>query len=81
MASSLISLPRPELAGEISREELYRRRGDASLVVVDVLPKESYSREHIAGAVNLPLAELALRAPDAIPQRTTEIAVYCASFT
>jgi rhodanese-related sulfurtransferase len=81
MASSPRTLPSPELAGEISREELYRRLGDSSLVVVDVLPKEAYSAEHIAGAVNLPLAELAAHASDMLPARTAEIAIYCASFT
>ena len=70
-----------ETSGEVSRDELHRRLGNASLVVVDVLPREAYSTEHIPGAVNLPLAELALRAPQTLPDRTTEIAVYCASFT
>jgi rhodanese-related sulfurtransferase len=79
MASSLGTLP--QSSNEISREELYRRLDDGALAVVDVLPKEAYTREHISGAVNLPLAELALRAQDVLPDRTTEIAVYCASFT
>jgi len=74
-------LPQPETSREIWREELHKRLGHGSLVVVDVLPSEAYSREHIPGAINLPLAELALRAPQALPDRTTEIAVYCASFT
>jgi rhodanese-related sulfurtransferase len=81
MASTLRTLPQPELPDEISREELYRRLGDASLVVVDVLPKEAYDGGHIPGALNLPLAELATRAPQVLPVRTAEIAVYCASFT
>jgi rhodanese-related sulfurtransferase len=72
---------RPEPADEISRDELYRRPGNASLVVIDVLPKESYNKEHIPGAINLPLAELAVRAPNVLPDRAAEIAVYCASFT
>jgi rhodanese-related sulfurtransferase len=72
---------RPEPADEISRDELYRRLGNASLVVIDVLPKESYNKEHIPGAINLPLAELAVRAPNVLPDRAAEIAVYCASFT
>jgi rhodanese-related sulfurtransferase len=81
MASSLSLLPQPETAGEISREELRRRLRDSSLVVVDVLPEEAYRREHIPGAVNLPLAELSMRATDVLPDRAAEIAVYCASFT
>jgi rhodanese-related sulfurtransferase len=81
MASNLNTLLRPDPAGDISREELYRRRGDASLVVLDVLPNEAYSAEHIPGAINLPLAELAARASNVLPDRNSEIAVYCASFT
>jgi rhodanese-related sulfurtransferase len=79
MASTLRSLP--GLPDEISRDELYQRLGDASLVVVDVLPKESYDAAHIPGAINLPLAELAVRAPQVLPGRASEMAVYCASFT
>lgn len=81
MASTLNTLPEPEPLDGISREELYRRLGDPSLVVVDVLPKEAYNGGHIPGAINLPLAELAARAQAVLPSRTSEIAVYCASFT
>jgi rhodanese-related sulfurtransferase len=80
MASSL-NTSHPALADEISREELSRRLGNGSLVVADVLPKEAYNGGHLPGAINLPLAELAARAPELLPDRTAEIAVYCASFT
>jgi ArsR family transcriptional regulator len=66
---------------EISREEIYGRLGDASLLVVDVLPQQAYASGHIPGAINLPLAELASRASELIPDRQAELAVYCASFT
>jgi rhodanese-related sulfurtransferase len=65
----------------ISREETQRRLGDGSLVVVDVLPREAYQNGHIPGAISLPLAEVSSRAPDVIPDRQADIAVYCASFT
>jgi rhodanese-related sulfurtransferase len=81
MASTLRTLQPPGLPDNISRDELYRRLGDTSLVVVDVLPKEAYNGGHIPGAINLPLAELAARAQEVLPSRTIEIAVYCASFT
>jgi rhodanese-related sulfurtransferase len=81
MASTLKTLPQAGLPDEISRDELHRRLGDASLIVVDVLPNEAYNAEHIAGAINLPLAELAARALEVLPNRAAEIAVYCASFT
>ena len=81
MASTVNTLANPEMADGISREELLQRLGDPSLIVVDVLPKEAYSSGHIQGAINLPLAELAMHAPQVLPNRATEIAVYCASFT
>jgi rhodanese-related sulfurtransferase len=80
MASTLTS-PQSERTDGISREELYSRLSDASLVVVDVLPTAAYDSGHIPGAINLPLAELAARAPALLPVRTNEIAVYCASFS
>jgi rhodanese-related sulfurtransferase len=81
MASSATTLPLPEAASDISREELHNRLGDASLTIVDVLPSSSYNAEHLPGAINLPLAELPARAPALLPDRSGEIAIYCASFT
>ncbi len=66
---------------DISREEIYRRLRDPSLVVVDVLPNQAYASGHIPGAMNLPLAEVSVRAPELLPDRAAEMAVYCASFT
>lgn len=65
----------------ISRDELLRRLGDPTLVVVDVLGPENYAARHIPGAVNLPLADLPARAADVLPDRSAELAVYCASPT
>ena len=65
----------------ISRDEMHRRFGDGSLVVVDVLPREAYQNGHIPGAISLPLAEVSSRASEVIPDRQADIAVYCASFT
>jgi rhodanese-related sulfurtransferase len=81
MESSLSRSLTPPTEPEISREELVRRLHDISLAIVDVLPKEAYRSGHIPRAINLPLAELAQRAPDVLPNRTGEIAVYCGSFT
>ena len=66
---------------EISREELYRRLSDPSLMVVDVLPQEAYKNGHLPRALNLPLAELPQQARGLLPNHGGEIAVYCASFT
>lgn len=66
---------------EISREEIQRRLHDPSLLVVDVLPRQSYLAEHIPGAISLPLAEVESRAREVLPDLTAELAIYCAKFT
>lgn len=66
---------------EISRDEIRRRLGHPTLLLVDVLPREAYAVEHIAGAVNLPLAEVEKHALEVLPDRTADIAAYCAKFT
>jgi rhodanese-related sulfurtransferase len=66
---------------EISREEILRRLRDPSLVIVDVLPPPAYAEAHIAGAISLPLGEIRALAPEALPDPTREIAVYCGGFT
>lgn len=73
----------PELPDtlEISREELGRRLSDPSLVLLDVLPAESYRSEHIPRSISLPLVELPGRASEFLPDRGAELAVYCAAPT
>ena len=66
---------------EITREEIQRRLLDSSLVLVDVLPHDTYAAEHIPGALSLPLEEIIPRAREVLPDRTAEIVVYCAKFT
>jgi rhodanese-related sulfurtransferase len=66
---------------EITLAELAARLNDRSLAIVDVLPATAYQQGHIPGAVNLPVAELAERAPAVLPDRHAEIAVYCAGFS
>jgi rhodanese-related sulfurtransferase len=73
--------PLSDHSGEISRQELYRRLTDASLIIVDVLASEAYIGGHIPGAISLPLAEVDSRARQVLPDRDVEIAVYCGSVT
>lgn len=62
----------------ISRESLQQKleRGD-ELVLVDALSPMSYARSHLPGAINLPPDWVDERAPRRIPDRSTEIVVYC----
>jgi len=66
---------------EISREEMRRRLHDPSLILVDVLPHDTYAAGHIPGALSLPLVEIPTHAGEVLPNRAAEIAVYCAKFT
>lgn len=59
----------------IERPELERLRDDGAQVV-EVLPKEEYEYEHIAGAIGIPLRELEDRALRDLDQDKT-VVVYC----
>lgn len=61
----------------ISREELKEKidRGD-EFVLVDTLDEQFYRHSHLPGAVNIPLDEIE-RAEEEIPDKGTEIVVYC----
>lgn len=66
---------------EISRDEIRRRLNDPALVLVDVLARESYDDGHLPRATSLPLAEVSERASDVLPDRSADIAIYCAGPT
>ena len=68
-------------AREITRTQVRAGLRDGTLVLVDVLPAESYAAGHIPGAISLPLATIAERAPALLPDRTRPIASYCAGPT
>lgn len=59
----------------ISRDDLLRRVGEGDVVVVDVRPGVEYRAGHIAGAVSIPLDELADRL-DELPTEA-EVVAYC----
>lgn len=64
----------------ISREELQVMIASGEpFKVVDVLDKEHYEKEHIKGALSLPLNDIAKNASKLLKKDET-IVVYCASF-
>jgi rhodanese-related sulfurtransferase len=69
MAATLARINRDEL-----REKL--ERGD-EFVLVDALSPMSYATSHLPGAINLPPESVDGRAQRRIPDRATEIVVYC----
>ena len=66
-----------EVTQNISREELKEKmdRGD-EFFLVDTLEEPYYRHSHLPGAINIPLEEIE-RAPEVIPDKDSEIVVYC----
>ena len=62
----------------ISREELKEKmdRGD-DFVLVDTMAEMYYRHSHLPGAINVPVDELRVRAPELLPDKQAEIIVYC----
>jgi rhodanese-related sulfurtransferase len=68
------------MADTITREQL-KRKIDAreDFVLIDVLSRESYQREHLPGAVNIPVNEVNEESVARLP-KDKDIVVYCGSF-
>ena len=65
-----------KLQAEWGPHEVRRRReAGADVVILDVRDGASYAEEHIPGALNIPLAELAARAKE-LP-KNKDIVAYC----
>jgi rhodanese-related sulfurtransferase len=64
-------------ASSITRDELIRLLRAGRIVLVDVLSPESFAAAHIPGAINLPVADIARRAPDVLRDRHADIVAYC----
>jgi rhodanese-related sulfurtransferase len=68
--------------GHISRETLEQKlESGADFVLVDALSPMSYATSHLPGAINLPPESVDGRAQRRIPDRSTEIVVYCSDVT
>ena len=64
----------------ITKDELVSmRNSDERFKIIDVLSKESYEREHIKGAISIPLADIDKETTRML-KRSDTLAVYCASF-
>jgi rhodanese-related sulfurtransferase len=67
--------------GTISREEILARLENRALVILNVMPKETFADGYIPGSINLPVAEVEAKARQLISNFNQEIAVYCAGAT
>ena len=61
----------------ISREEILGRLNDPALLLVNVMPKETFADGHIPRSINLPLSEIETRAPQLLPDVGRELVIYC----
>lgn len=64
----------------IDRHEVQKLVEKDKAQVVEVLPREDYETEHVAGAISLPLAELTAESAGRL-DRGRPVVVYCNDFT
>lgn len=63
----------------IDQHEVRRLLDEESAQLVEVLPRQEYEQEHIAGAVHMPLKELTADSV-AVLDRSRPVVVYCHDF-
>ena len=59
----------------VDRDQV-RRLVKGGAVLVEVLPASAYEDQHVSGAINIPIAELAETAPQSL-SREQPVIVYC----
>lgn len=64
------------MPGSIDRDEVRRLINEEDAQLVEVLPATDYEKEHLIGAINIPLKELDERAPHEL-ERERPVIVYC----
>jgi rhodanese-related sulfurtransferase len=70
------------MVATITRDELKQKIDhEDRFLLVETLPEFIYREAHLPGAINLPPAQVAELAPQRLPDKTSEIVVYCASPT
>jgi rhodanese-related sulfurtransferase len=72
------------MVGKISRADLKTRldtaqRGGAPIVLLEALPEKYYRDKHLPGARNMPHDAVDRLAPALVPDKDSEIVVYCAN--
>ena len=67
------TISRDELKGKMDRNE--------DFTLVETLPSVAYHHAHLPGAINIPPDRIEELAPQLLPDKVSEIIVYCASPT
>ena len=62
------------MPGSVDRNEVRRLITEENAQLVEVLPATDYEKEHLTGAINIPLNELDRRAPHELER---PVIVYC----
>jgi rhodanese-related sulfurtransferase len=63
----------------VARSDVRRLVQQDSAQLVEVLPREEYEEEHIAGAISLPLKDVGSHAAQTL-DRSRPVIVYCNDF-
>lgn len=65
---------------QITRHELLKlMEHQHNLVLVEALPVQYFLKEHLPGAINLPLQDLPAKATESIPDKSATVVVYCSN--
>ena len=68
------------MVAKITREELKAKlENGVGVTLVEALPAKYYLEKHLPDALNLPHDQVDALAPSLLPDKSTEIVVYCAS--
>jgi len=73
MPNGIKTISRQELKGKLDRRE--------GFILVETLPRAAYEHAHLPTAINLPPDQVEELAPRLLPDKNSEIVVYCASPT
>ncbi|HZN68649.1 MAG TPA: rhodanese-like domain-containing protein [Tepidisphaeraceae bacterium] len=66
---SVATISRDELKKKLDRKE--------KVVLLEILPEETYRRSHLPGAKMLPLDNVRETAPKVVPDKNAEVITYC----
>lgn len=66
----------------LNKEQLEKKLENGDAVVVNVLAREKFARQHIPGSVNVPISaeDFIRRMERHINERNQDVVVYCAGF-
>ena len=74
--------PQPDaktVAAKVNLDEIFPPGEGRDLVLVESLSPQSYEKEHLPGAINIPKERVRELAPRLLPDKGAEIVVYCAN--